>query len=92
LFLNLISFEKKQVIRFNRNAEHADLADSRGFFYFCKIENSIQTASFLLFFLVFFVIFLCELLGFKYLTNLFKNKQLHKRQENAQKIKDLKKK
>ena len=33
---NLIYIEKKQVIRFNRNAEHADLADFRGFFNFAE--------------------------------------------------------
>jgi len=27
---------KKKVIRFNRNAEHADLGDSRGFFIFVE--------------------------------------------------------
>jgi len=33
---------KKQVIRFNRNAEHADLADSRGFFIFAKSKNRYE--------------------------------------------------
>jgi len=33
---------KKHVIRFKRNAEHADLADSRGFFIFAESKNRCE--------------------------------------------------
>jgi len=50
---NLIYIEKKQVIRFNRNAEHADLADFRGFFNFAEPKIRYEPLRFY-FFMVFF--------------------------------------